>query len=142
MPCPPTPNDYDAEPVRYCKKCYSLKIKYEEAADSDCCMDCGCSDTAEAPIEEWERLYEKRYGKKYVTKEERLRKSLIFKMSPHELKVILYASPNWYDIIHTLYPKFPGGLGREDSVVLLFDRIAKDGKYDDLRLLLTKYSNF
>ena len=32
--------NYDDEPVVYCSRCYSLKIKYEEAIDSDCCMEC------------------------------------------------------------------------------------------------------
>ena len=47
-------NDYDSEPVRYCSRCYSLKVKYDETLDSEYCGDCGCSDISEAPIEIWE----------------------------------------------------------------------------------------
>ena len=60
--------DYNTEPVTYCARCYSLKIKHEDALDADYCGECGSTDTAEASIEEWERLFERRYGHKYAEK--------------------------------------------------------------------------
>lgn len=130
------PNDYDSEPVTYCSRCYSLKIKYEETIDSDCCMDCGCSDVKESPIEVWEALYEKRYGHKYITKNTDPTKSFVFKLPLEKLKIKVYESPAWEKIIKTLYPKFPGGLGKADSIILLFDKLIKDRRLDDLKLLL------
>lgn len=134
-------NDYDSEPVVYCAKCYSLKIKYEEAIDADCCMDCGCSDMRTAPITEWERLYEQRYGRKYVEKTKDPRKSPIFNMPVNKLKMKVFNDPEWRSIIRTLYPKFPGGLGKSDSVILLFDKLLKDNRIDALRMLLLKKTN-
>ena len=32
----------DEDSVIYCTKCYSLKIKYEESIDMDCCADKDC----------------------------------------------------------------------------------------------------
>ena len=130
--------DYDAEPVKYCARCYSLKIKYEETIDADCCMDCGCSDTKEASIEEWERLYEKKYGRKFTVKNEDPRKSFIFRLPIDKLKAKVYESPFWRKIIQAVYPKFPGGLGKADSVILFFDKLIKENKLDDLRYFLLK----
>ena len=136
MPDHQNPNDYDSEPVRYCARCYSLKIKYEEAIDSDCCMECGCSDMRESTIDEWERLYEKRYGQKYVVKTTDPTKSFVFKLPLDKLKEKVYDSPLWRDIIRALYPRFPGGLGKADSIILFFDKLIKDRKLDDLKLYL------
>ena len=58
--------EYDSEPVKYCARCFSLKIKYEESIDAECCGDCGSSDILESSIEEWEKKYERKYGKKFV----------------------------------------------------------------------------
>jgi len=131
--------EYDSEPVKYCSKCYSLKIKYEDAIDAEWCADCGSSDILEAPVEEWEEKYKQRYGHKFVTKNEDPKKSLIFKMSFKELKYKVSDSPSWRKIIHAIYPRFPGGLGRVDSILLFFDKIVNDGKVDDLRMLLLKW---
>jgi len=43
---------------------------------------------------------------------------------------------DWKGIIRSIYPKFPGGLGRADSVILFFDKLIKDNKLDNLRFLL------
>lgn len=41
----PSKEEYNSEPVRYCPRCYSLRIGYiRGVADSDYCMECGCSD--------------------------------------------------------------------------------------------------
>lgn len=131
--------NYDAEPVTYCARCYSLKIRYEEEVDADCCMECGCSDTMTASIDEWEKLYENRYGKKYVEKKNDIRNSPMFLLPISKLKVKLYNCSEWLSIIKTLYPQFPKGLSKADSIILVFDKLSRDNKMDDLRILLAKY---
>ena len=129
-------DDYNSEPVTFCSKCYSLKVKYEDSLGLDYCMDCGCSDVTTSSIEEWERLYESKYGKKFVTKSQDPKTTYIFNLSLGKLKKIVYESDEWKDIIHALYPRFPQGLSRIDSVLLLFDKLIKDNKMDNLRALL------
>lgn len=133
-------SDYDDEPVVYCARCYSLKIKYEEAIDADCCMECGCSDVKSASIDEWEQLYAKRYGTKYVVKRNDIRKSPLFNMPISSLKMMVYENPSWKNIIRSMYPRFPEGLSKSDSIILLFDKATKDNRMDDLKTILFKYS--
>lgn len=132
-------NDYDSEPMAFCSKCLSPKIKHEDSLDIDYCGECGCSDIKEATVYEWEKLYEKRYGRKYVVKSNDPRRSPVFKLSVSELMDRLCNLVQWKSIIHSIYPKFPGGYGKVDSIVLLFDKLAKDNKLDDLRLKLMEY---
>lgn len=130
-------NVYNDDPVYYCAKCYSLKIKHEDIIDADYCADCGCSDIVECPsIEEWEALYEKKYNHKYVTACYDPQKTIIFNMSLSELKMLVYNSPSWRYIIKSVYPRFPKQLGKTDSVILFFDKLIKDNKIKDLKLLL------
>ena len=134
-------NDYDSEPVRYCARCYSLKIKCDDTMDSECCEycdDCGCSDVNEAPFEVWEQKYEKRYGHKFAVKNEDPKKSFIYNLTTEELKTKIYKSEKWKYIIRSLYPKFPEGLSKADSIILFFSTILKDNKLNDLKLLLLK----
>jgi hypothetical protein len=126
-------SDYDAEPVMYCASCYSLKIKYEEVLDADCCQECGCSDIRTASIKEWESLYEHRYGHKYAVRKEDPKKTLIYSMPLNSLKAYLYDHPAYNEIIHSYYPKFPGGIGKIDTILLFFDKIIKDGLLNSLR---------
>ena len=128
--------DYDLEPVVYCARCYSLKIKYEEAIDSDCCLECGCSDTKVTNIQEWEKIYEQRYGHKYTEKGSNPRNAPIFKMSLSKLKMMVYENDHWRKIAHRLYKNFPQNLSRADSIILLFDKLIKDNRLDDLRFIL------
>lgn len=58
-----TVEDYNNIPVCYCKNCLSLRVKI--VGGYDFCDDCGCTSFAESHIEEWEKLYESRYGKKF-----------------------------------------------------------------------------
>lgn len=61
------PNDYNAEPVLYCRHCLSLKVLNVPCIDnSDYCDNCSSTDIAECSIEEWEELYKARYGHKYI----------------------------------------------------------------------------
>lgn len=129
-------SEYDTEPVKYCPRCFSLKIKYEDSVDTECCMDCGCSDIAETTIDMWERLYEKKYGHKFVSQDSNIRNSPVFKMSISKLREKVFNSSLWKKIAKTLYPSFPEGYSRADSIILLFDRLIKDNRLDDLRYLL------
>lgn len=62
--------EYNDIPVHYCKGCLSLKIKtVVEGLNLDYCDECGCTDTEQAHIEEWEKLYRERYGFDFLTKE-------------------------------------------------------------------------
>lgn len=131
-------DDYDDEPVKYCPRCYSLKIAYEQATDTEYCMECGCLDIAETTIEEWTTKYEKRYGKKYVTPSDDVRTSPIFKFSAKKLKSMVFNHPSWKNIIHSLYPNFPKNLDKTDSILLLFNMLVGDNRLDDLRMLLLK----
>lgn len=128
--------EYDSEPVRYCPRCFSLKVRYEDAIGSDCCMDCGCSDIAETTIDEWERMYKERYGSTYVSHERNLRETPIFKCSIPQLKVKVYDSPDCMGIITGMYPSFPRGYGKVDSVLMFFDRLCKDNRVNELRAIL------
>ena len=58
---------YNNEPVFYCAECLSLRIRpYND--NTNYCDDCGSTDILTAPIEVWEKLYEAKYGKKYINK--------------------------------------------------------------------------
>lgn len=60
-------NDYNQEPVFFCKKCLSLKIRDVEHLDnSEYCDSCGSTDIAQTSIEHWDTLYVTRYGKHYI----------------------------------------------------------------------------
>lgn len=128
--------EYDSEPVVYCARCYSLKIKHEDAIDSDCCMECGCSDILSTSIQDWERMYENRYRKKFVVKNNDPKSSEFYRMTISQLKSWVYNSPYRENIIKTFYPRFPKGLTNIESVIVFFDRLEKDKKINELRRLL------
>lgn len=131
-------SEYDLEPVKYCSNCYSLKIKYEEIIDAECCGECGCSDIVTSSISEWEEKYEKRYGHKFTCKSGNPQKHPIYKLPIRELKKRVFQSSLWQNICRKLYPKFPVRLNRADGVMWLFDRLIKDNRINDLKLLLIK----
>ena len=59
--------DYDEEPVYYCRRCLSLRIKdVPRMEDSDYCEDCGSTDVGTCHVTEWESLYEARHGVRYL----------------------------------------------------------------------------
>ena len=59
--------DYNEEPVYYCKHCLSLKVRNVPRIDaSDYCDECGSTDIGQVHINEWENLYIKRHGIKYL----------------------------------------------------------------------------
>lgn len=58
------------EDVWYCKSCLSLKII--DISDDEVipcyCDSCTSTDVGITEITTWERMYEQRYGKKYINK--------------------------------------------------------------------------
>ena len=137
--CASSPTDYDQDPVIYCANCFSLKIKHEDTIDEDYCAECGCNDTRTSTIEEWEKLYEHRYGHKYTVKGTDPKKTWVFQMPISKLKMQIYECPAWKKFIKRLYPHFPGGYSKIDSIIILFDKLIKDNRLDDIRLLLLDY---
>ena len=60
---------YNSEPVYYCKNCLSLKVR--GVGDSDefnYCDDCGNTIILQCDIKEWEEMFEKKYGYKFLDK--------------------------------------------------------------------------
>lgn len=134
--------EYDSEPVVYCAKCYSLKIKYEETIGMDSCEDCGCTDFKTSSFEEWEKIYAKRYGHKFMEEKGDLHKSPIFLLTNDQLKAKVMEDPYWRSLCRTLYPTFPNWLEKADSIILLFSKLYQDNRLDDLRIeLINKDKN-
>lgn len=120
----PDHNEYDLEPVSYCPKCYSLKIGYiPDVEDSDYCMDCGCLDVVTGSIFEWEKLYEKRYGHKYVVKRKSYEGNPIWNLSVKDLRRKLLQSPYCIDIIKEVCPEWNHYGKLVDTVFLFFDYV-------------------
>lgn len=64
---PTKKEEYNSEPVYYCKHCLSLKVMGVAGIDdAEYCDECGSTNIGKASIEEWEKLYEERYGIKYL----------------------------------------------------------------------------
>ena len=62
-------DQFDDEPVYYCKRCLSLKIKQIPIlGNQDYCEDCNSTDVSTTTIEEWNKMYEKKYGHPFVQK--------------------------------------------------------------------------
>lgn len=59
----PSKQEYNSEPVYYCKHCLSLKIMAFD--DNDYCDICGSTDIDTTDIESWEKMYENKYNLKY-----------------------------------------------------------------------------
>lgn len=58
--------EYNSVPVKYCKRCLSLRIMTLNGMDY--CDHCGDTDIEESTIEEWEKLYIAKYGDKFLNK--------------------------------------------------------------------------
>lgn len=60
--------EYNNEPVFYCKSCLSLRVKQVMAGlDLDYCDECGSTDIEEIDIESWRSMYRERYGFDYLS---------------------------------------------------------------------------
>ena len=59
--------EYNKEPVYYCKKCLSLKIGYVAVLEgSEYCEDCNSTNIGKAPIEEWDKMFFNKNGYHYL----------------------------------------------------------------------------
>lgn len=59
--------EYNSIPVFFCKNCLSLRIiNLDDFVDY--CDDCGCTSTDTTNIEDWEKMYENKYGKPFNIK--------------------------------------------------------------------------
>lgn len=62
-------NEFNTEPVFYCKHCLSLKIKAVPGMkDLDYCDECGATDIAQTDIETWRKMYREKFGFDYLDK--------------------------------------------------------------------------
>lgn len=91
-------------------------------------------------MDKWAKLYEERYGHKFIEAKRDIRKSPIFLLSIDKLKTKLFNSPYWKKICKHLYPSFPEDLGKADSIILLFSKLCQDNRIDSLRIELIKYN--
>lgn len=67
---PKLPNDYNSEPVYYCKSCLSLRIMTVPGLeDAEFCDECNSTDIGKCSIEEWKALWKKKYGFDYLDKD-------------------------------------------------------------------------
>lgn len=57
--------DYNNEPVYYCKNCLSLRIMDLNDKISFCDR-CGSTEIGTCHIDEWKKLYKKKYGREYI----------------------------------------------------------------------------
>jgi len=136
-------DEHDSEPVSYCPQCFSLRIRnVDDADDLGYCMDCGCSEIAQAPIGEWEALYRKRYGHAYLDKEQDPERIRIGNMSMDDLIDEVYKRHDYKMIIRQVYPGFEFDLDKEETILVFFDRICKDNTVDVLRDVLTTSSKY
>lgn len=61
-------SNYDFIPVFYCKTCLSLKIMTIDDF-GDYCDECGGTDIEQTDIETWEKMYQEKYGVKFLDKD-------------------------------------------------------------------------
>jgi hypothetical protein len=61
----------DEDKVLYCPDCLSLSIVGIEGTDICYCKRCGCTNIQEIEFDKWDRLYQKKYGRKYVITKKR-----------------------------------------------------------------------
>lgn len=60
--------NYNDIPVFYCTHCHSLRIRDAGLPELLYCDDCGSAEIQTTDIEEWEKLYEGKYGFKFLDK--------------------------------------------------------------------------
>lgn len=58
--------DYNSEPVYYCKHCLSLKVRDAGLPELLYCDECGSANILTASIEEWEQMFKEKHGFKFL----------------------------------------------------------------------------
>lgn len=65
-------NEYNDDLVWYCKSCLSLRVVNLDEDEIVPCYcgesDCGSTDIGTTNIENWEKIYKKRYHKRFINK--------------------------------------------------------------------------
>lgn len=62
-------NEFNNEPVFYCKHCLSLKIKSVPGMEElDYCDECGATDIGKTDIDTWRQMYRGKFGFDYLDK--------------------------------------------------------------------------
>jgi hypothetical protein len=60
-------NEFNNEPVFYCKHCLSLKIKSVPGIEElDYCDECGVTDIGKTDINTWRQMYIDKFGFDYL----------------------------------------------------------------------------
>ena len=77
-----TKEQYNAEPVTFCKHCLSLKIRV--AGEVVYCDECGNTELGETDIHHWEELYEQKYGIKFLNKKKNGRERQYLTYAPEQ----------------------------------------------------------
>lgn len=62
-------DDYENEPVHYCKNCLSLNIKELPEVNLDICGECGNTDIETTDMDTWTGLYNTEYGNAFLSEE-------------------------------------------------------------------------
>lgn len=66
-----TKEQYNSEPIFYCRNCLSLRVKTVGVTTGlDFCDECGSTDIEKTDIETWKELYRNKYGFDYLDKKE------------------------------------------------------------------------
>lgn len=60
-----TKNEYDEIPVFFCNDCLSLAVLRIDRYNY--CKHCGSTDIGVTMIDDWEKRYKQKYGKKFLT---------------------------------------------------------------------------
>lgn len=61
-----TKEEYNDEPVYYCKACLSLHVENDGDSGSYCAK-CGCSSIGRTSIQIWDEAYKQKYEKEFLT---------------------------------------------------------------------------
>lgn len=55
--------NYNDEPVFYCEKCMSLRIRFVNGlSNSEYCDNCGSTEINQSNIEDWRKKFKDKYG--------------------------------------------------------------------------------
>ena len=60
-----TKEDYNNIPIHFCTNCLSINIRFTDD-ELDFCDDCGDIDIKTTHVDLWSRLYEEKYGHKFL----------------------------------------------------------------------------
>lgn len=63
-------HEYNSEPVHYCTNCLSLNIKELSNSNLYACGECGNIHIEETDINSWTELFNKEYGRYFLSSEE------------------------------------------------------------------------